>query len=59
MERFIVAWKQIDGKTPDLRNAKLHYQSILRKKNKKVSKTIIITYHYLSTKNKYLSTKKF
>ena len=50
MERFVAAWKQIDGKTPDLRNAKQHYQSFLRKNNKKVSKTIIINYHYLSTK---------
>ena len=40
-KEFIVACKQIDKKTPDPRNAKEHYQSFLKKKNRKSVKNQI------------------
>ena len=46
---LLLANKLIE-KVPDPRNAKEHYESFLRKKKQKISKTI---------KNNYLSTKNF
>ena len=48
-KRFIVTCEQINRKIPDPCNAQQHYESFLRKKNRK---SVII-------RNNYLSTKKF
>ena len=47
--RFIVAWKQINKKVPDPRNAKEHYQSFLRKKNTNSVKKLKIVTHQPKT----------
>ena len=52
-KRLIVACKQFNRKKiPDLRNAKEHYESFLRKKNRKLVKNSeIITYQLKTFEN--------
>ena len=48
-KRLVVARKEINRIAPDPCNAKEHYQPLIKKKNKKMSKTI--RKNYASTKN--------
>ena len=58
-KRFIVAHKQLIGKIPDPCNAKEHYQSFLRKKNRKLIKQSgIITYQPKTFENSNIADIK-
>ena len=58
-KRFTAAFKQTTKEIPDLHNAKEHFQSFLRKKNKKpVKQSEIITYQPKTYENPSTVNKK-